>query len=195
MAKSKFAYVQISITRASWRAWQTRTPAHLLSQQRNAPLQNVSPAQSPTITSKTQTRGIMKDDEVSQVVAALGAPDFKAIEPHLLNLDKHLTLRSYIDGYTLSDTDKKIWITLRSNKVANAFLKKGSLVNLSRWFSYVEETHPEIQAEIKVADDAVRQKKAALSKAGASYNIALQDVQNGVVTRFPPEPSYVTSST
>lgn len=137
----------------------------------------------------------MKDDEVSQVVAALGAPDFKAIEPHLLNLDKHLTLRSYIDGYTLSDTDKKIWITLRSNKVANAFLKKGSLVNLSRWFSYVEETHPEIQAEIKVADDAVRQKKAALSKAGASYNIALQDVQNGVVTRFPPEPSYVTSST
>jgi glutamyl-tRNA synthetase len=131
----------------------------------------------------------MNGDEVETLVSALSAPDYKAIEPHLLRLDKYLTLRSYIDGYQISDADVKLWIALRSNKVTNAFLKKGSLANLSRWFSFVEQSHPEIQSEIKVADDAVKAKKAALSKAGASYNIALQDADKGVVTRFPPEPS------
>jgi len=133
----------------------------------------------------------MNGDEVATLVSALSAPDYKAVEPHLLKLDKYLTLRSYIDGYQISDADVQLWIALRSNKVTNAFLKKGSLPNLSRWFSFVEQSHPEIQSEIKVADDAVKAKKAALSKAGASYNIALQDADKGVVTRFPPEPSQV----
>lgn len=137
---------------------------------------------------------MMKKDEVSKLAAALSAPDFKAIEPHLLQLDKHLTLRSYIDGYSTTAADTEIWVALRSNKVANAFLKRGTMVNISRWFTFIEETHPEIQLEIKVQDDAVKAKKAALSKAGASYNIALQDVEKGVVTRFPPEPSYVIPS-
>jgi len=141
---------------------------------------------SPTIQEHTNT---MKEDDVSNYASAFTALDFKAIEPHLLSLDKYLTVRSYIDGYTLSPADSKIWIALRSNKVANAFLKKGSLVNLTRWFVFIEESHPEIQSEIKVADDAAKAKKAASSKAGASYNIALKDVEKGVVTRFPPEPS------
>jgi glutamyl-tRNA synthetase len=132
----------------------------------------------------------MKEVELSNLAAAFSSSDFKLIEPHLLQLDKHLTLRSYIEGYTLSEADKKIWVALRSNKVTNAFLKRGTLANVSRWFAFIEDTHPEIQAEIKVQDDAVKAKKAALSKAGASYNLALQDVEKGVVTRFPPEPSY-----
>jgi len=136
----------------------------------------------------------MKEDEVSTIAAALSAPDFKSVEPHLLQLDKHLTLRSYIDGYTLSEADKKIWVALRSNKVTNAFLRRGILANIGRWFTFIAESHPEIQSEIKVQDDAVKAKKAALSKAGGSYNMALQDVEKGVVTRFPPEPSYVATS-
>ena len=47
------------------------------------------------------------------------------------------------------------------------------------------------QAEIKAADEARRGKVAAASRAGASYNLALQDANKGVVCRFLPEPSYV----
>jgi glutamyl-tRNA synthetase len=133
----------------------------------------------------------MKTQDLSQLAAKLEAPDFKTIEPHLLALDKHLILRTYIDGYSIGELDTKIWVTLRSNKVANAFLKRGALTNLGRWFNYVEQTHPEIQEEVKAKEEAEKAKKAAGSKAGASYNMALQDTDKGVVTRFPPEPSYV----
>lgn len=133
----------------------------------------------------------MKTADLSQLATALAAPDFKAIEPHLIALDKHLILRTFVDGYSLSKADQNIWVTIRSNKVANAFLKKGALPNLGRWFSYIEQSHPEIQEEIKAKDEKERARKAGLSKAGASYNMALQDVEKGVVTRFPPEPSYV----
>jgi glutamyl-tRNA synthetase len=135
----------------------------------------------------------MKTPELAALPTALAAPDFKAIEPHLIALDKHLILRTFVDGYTLGEADSKIWVTIRSNKVANAFLKRGALPNLGRWFTYIETTHPEIQEEIKAKDEAERARKAGLSKAGASYNLALQDVEKGVVTRFPPEPSYVPS--
>jgi len=131
----------------------------------------------------------MKTQDLLQLATSLAAPDFKAIEPHLAALDKHLILRTYVEGYSISEADTKIWITLRSNKVANAFIKKASLTNLSRWFNYIDQTHPEIQADIKAKDEAESAKKAAGSKKGASYNMALQDTEKGVVTRFPPEPS------
>ena len=73
--------------------------------------------------------------------------------------------------------------------MANAFVRRGALANLLRWFTFLEQTHPEIQEEVKLKDDAQKAKIAAGSKAGASYNMALQDTDKGVVTRFPPEPS------
>lgn len=130
----------------------------------------------------------MKLDELKPLEALLTA-DFRQIEPRLQALDKHLILRTYLDGYTLGDIDTKIWLALRGNRAAVSFIKRGSLANLARWFNYIEENHPEIQAEIKAKDAAAKAKVAAASKAGASYALALQNADQGVVTRFLPEPS------
>ena len=134
----------------------------------------------------------MTPDELLALVPSL-AGDFKSIDAHLRALDKHLTLRSYIDGYVLGDVDSKIWVALRSNRAALGFIRKGSLGNLSRWFTFVEKNHPEIQEEIKQAEAAKAAKQAAAGKAGGSYNITLPDADKGVVTRFLPEPSFVLS--
>lgn len=130
----------------------------------------------------------MKADELKALTPVLDK-DFKSIEPHLLALDKHLILRTYLDGYQLGDNDKAIWVTLRSNRAATAYILKGALANLQRWFAYVEATHPEIQDAIKAAEAEKRKKVAAASKAGGNYALALQDADKGVVTRFLPEPS------
>jgi len=134
----------------------------------------------------------MKEEELSLLVAALSKREFKSIEPHLVHLDEYLTLRSYIDGYTLSQADSTVWVAVRGHAVAHAFLKKSSLVNLSRWFAFIEQSHPELQQEFIVKDKETKSKRVAKSNSGASYNIALQDAEMGkVVTRFCPEPSYV----
>ena len=130
----------------------------------------------------------MKADELKALPAILSG-DFKTVEPHLHALDKHLILRTYLDGYQLGDNDHKIWVTLRSNRAATSFILKGSLVNLLRWFAWVEANHPEIQGDIKAAEAAKKAKTAAASKAGGNFNLALQDTDKGVVTRFLPEPS------
>ncbi|KAI0535150.1 tRNA synthetases class I, catalytic domain-containing protein [Xylaria digitata] len=130
----------------------------------------------------------MKVDELVAISESLGG-DFKAIEPHLIRLEKHLTLRTYLSGYTLSEFDTKIWVAIKSNRVAVSFVRKGSYANLYRWFTFVEQTHPEIQTEVKAADSARKAKVQAASRAGASYNLALQETDKGVVCRFLPEPS------
>jgi glutamyl-tRNA synthetase len=130
----------------------------------------------------------MKNEDLAQLPAKLGG-DFRSIEAHLRDLDKHLTLRSYLEGYSLSELETKIWQTLRGNKAAIGFVRKNTLPNLTRWFTFIEQSHPEIQEELKAADAAAKAKAQAASKAGASYNLALQDTEKGVVTRFLPEPS------
>jgi glutamyl-tRNA synthetase len=84
----------------------------------------------------------MKSADLIPLATSLAAPDFKAIEPHLAALDKHLILRTFVGGYSLSEADTKLWVTLRSNKVANAFLKKGALSNLSRSVSILSSSKP-----------------------------------------------------
>lgn len=125
----------------------------------------------------------MQQSEIEGLAAKL-VGDFRTIEPHLRDLDKHLTLRTYVQGYSLSDADKKIWQTLRGNKVAMGFVRKGSQANITRWFTYLEQAHPELQEETKAADAGTKAKSQ-----GANYNLALQDTDKGVVTRFLPEPS------
>ncbi|CAK7270186.1 hypothetical protein SEPCBS57363_003977 [Sporothrix epigloea] len=130
----------------------------------------------------------MKTDELQALPAKL-VGDFRAVEPALAALDKHLTLRTYLDGYTLSDVDSKIWVALAENRAAVSFVRRGTLVSLKRWFVFVEDRHPEIQESVKAATVARQAKVAAASRAGGSYNMSLKDADKGVVTRFLPEPS------
>ncbi|KAB8360900.1 hypothetical protein FH972_024633 [Carpinus fangiana] len=126
--------------------------------------------------------------------------NIKAVEGPLAELDAHLTLRSYISGYTISRADLIVWGTLRSNRVAASFTKTGARVNLSRWYSFIEsdahpfvtqavtDTHNAKNAETKKAAAASTDKKAG-GDDQVNFDIGLEDTSAGVVTRFPPEPS------
>ncbi|MCJ1398874.1 hypothetical protein MMC11_002075 [Xylographa trunciseda] len=120
---------------------------------------------------------------------SLYSTDFKSVEAPMQELDAHLTLRSYLVGYTVTMADFSTWGAIRGNRVAYAAIKKGSMVNLCRWFRFIEETNPWVPDAVQSLNQAAHEKKAAKSKEGASYDIALPDTDKGVVTRFPPEPS------
>ena len=115
--------------------------------------------------------------------------DFKSVEKPLYELDAHLTLRSYVVGYTLTIADLSMWGAIRGSKVAFAAVKKGNILNVSRWFKFIEETNIWIASAVQSANAQAAAKKATKSSEGASYDIALPDTEKGVVTRFPPEPS------
>lgn len=107
-------------------------------------------------------------------------PDPKAVH----DLDRYLTLRTYINGYELSDADIELWRAVRHNKVAIGLVKQGNKVvpNVARWFNFIEDTaHPSTELAVRPKEPGAEQ--------GASYDIGLPDTEKGVVTRFPPEPS------
>lgn len=124
-------------------------------------------------------------------VLSLLPADVKAIEEPLLELDSHLTIRTFLVGYKLTVADLVIWGAIRGNKIANAWVKKATLLNVTRWFKYIEETNPWVTEAVQALNAHAHEKKAAKSKEGGSFEIALPDTAKGVITRFPPEPSYV----
>ncbi|CDM29680.1 hypothetical protein DTO013E5_6065 [Penicillium roqueforti] len=132
--------------------------------------------------SKVETEWISQLDSLTIL-------DFKALDPVLQRLDTHLLMRSFVVGYSLSTPDIALWGAIRGNRVATAAVKKGSLVNLTRWFRFIEELCPWAPAAVESMNAVAKEKKVAKSKEGASYDIALKNTENGVVTRFPPEPS------
>ncbi|KAL3462538.1 tRNA synthetases class I, catalytic domain-containing protein [Aspergillus heterothallicus] len=122
-------------------------------------------------------------------VDAFASLDFKAIDPNLQKLNNHLILRSFVVGYALSTADIALWGALRGNRVAIGAIRKGALVNLTRWFTFLEELCPWAIAALEALNASAKEKKTAKAKEGASYDIALLNTEKGVVTRFPPEPS------
>lgn len=126
---------------------------------------------------------------VEQLKSDLSSTDFKSVEALLGQLDKDLTLRTYLQGYALSPADEQVWRAIRANSMASAIARRGDLSHLSRWLNYLEIAHPEIQTELSASQNRAQDKRAAASRAGGNYNIGLKGTENGVVTRFPPEPS------
>ncbi|EEP82642.1 glutamyl-tRNA synthetase [Uncinocarpus reesii 1704] len=112
----------------------------------------------------------------------------QVLDKPLKELDSHLTLRSYIVGYSLTLADIVIWGALRGNKVAIPNIKRNAK-NIARWSSFIEASYPWVSNGPAELQASAQKKRAAASAAGASYNIGLPNTENGVVTRFPPEPS------
>ena len=83
--------------------------------------------------------------------------------------------------------DVAVWGALRGNKVATTLRR--NCINISRWFELIEISNPWITTVVADLSNATRQRKAAASASGANYNIGLKNTENGIVTRFPPEPS------
>jgi glutamyl-tRNA synthetase len=121
--------------------------------------------------------------DAESAAPVLAAADFKTIGPLIAELDKHLTLRTYLGGYSLGEADEKVWTALRTNKVTIGLVRKGSYANVTRWFKFIEEAHPELKEKLNEG-----KAKSTEKRGGANYNIGLSNIEDGVVTRFPPEP-------
>ena len=117
--------------------------------------------------------------EWQQRAEAFKPLNMKQVEGPLAELDAHLTLRSYIVGYTVTDADIAVWKTIRGNRIAFNYVKQNLMLNLCRWFRFIDDTvKPGLDVPLRQKEDD-----------GANFEIGLQDTEHGVVTRFPPEPS------
>ena len=68
-------------------------------------------------------------DEWKQRAEKFNIKDRKALDAPFAELDSHLTLRSYIVGYSQTDADVAVYQAIRANHLAYSFLKQGLLVN------------------------------------------------------------------
>ncbi|KAI5797225.1 tRNA synthetases class I, catalytic domain-containing protein [Pyronema domesticum] len=117
----------------------------------------------------------------------LGGKDFKITSAALEELNNHLSLRTFLVGYTETIADITVYGALSANGQAIAALKRNHLPNLVRWFKYVSFID-RIGSVVDAFKAEVASKKKTKSKE-SNFEIGLLDTDKGVVTRFPPEPS------
>ncbi|KAL4960887.1 tRNA synthetases class I, catalytic domain-containing protein [Aspergillus stella-maris] len=117
----------------------------------------------------------------------LTVTDFRALDTPIQELESHLTLRSYIVGHSLTLADIVIWGALRSNRVIAGIRRTSH--NISRWFSYIESAYGWLPEAVAAFQGQAQQSKAAVKPQGVNYNIGLKNTENGIICRFPPEPS------
>lgn len=127
----------------------------------------------------------------------LTTKDFKKLSPELDVLEAHLNLRSFICDHRVSDADVAIWGALRSNPVMGGVLRGATYINISRWYSFLENDK-RFGGIVELMNQQLNELKKSLktNEGGkkkshkANFDIDLQDAKDGqVVTRFPPEPS------
>ncbi|TVY84574.1 putative cytoplasmic glutamate--tRNA ligase [Lachnellula suecica] len=118
------------------------------------------------------------------------ATDFKSLRSSLFELNSHLTLRSFIVGYSITVADLAVWATIRGNRICNSLIKQAPIQeNALRWYNYIEDSNTWLSETIAELTGFESKERAAASAAGASYEIDLPDIKGPMVTRFPPEPS------
>ncbi|KAG0171116.1 hypothetical protein DFQ28_001573 [Apophysomyces sp. BC1034] len=126
--------------------------------------------------------------------AKLGTSDFKLLDVAFKELNKYLTLRSYLVGYNVTLADVIVWGALKGSPVFARTLKtkKESLgVYLVRWYEFISSL-PIAQAAINGLSQKEKNGKNGKSKVSdqGKFEIGLTEAEMGqVVTRFPPEPS------
>ncbi|KAG9723291.1 hypothetical protein KCU59_g16236, partial [Aureobasidium melanogenum] len=99
--------------------------------------------------------------------------NLKQIEGPIAELDAHLTLRSYIVGYSATDADLDVWKAIRGNRIAHSsVIKQGLYINVSRWFNFIEETERPV---VELASRGKEMAKKAEGKADqGNYDIGLE---------------------
>ena len=115
--------------------------------------------------------------------------DFKKLSLGFDQLNNHLTLRSFIVGYSISIADFAIFGQLKSNAIFNKQVKNGKMsnVHLLRWFEFMNSLDC-VQLALKELENAKDLAKDRSDKGNMA--IPLTGAEMGkVVTRFPPEPS------
>ncbi|CEP09578.1 hypothetical protein [Parasitella parasitica] len=124
--------------------------------------------------------------------AKLTTSDFKSLDATYKELNKHLTLRSYIVGYHVTIADLVIWGTLRSSPVFARIVKtKPETLGtyLVRWYEYMTSLDAAEYALTAVQKHEKTSKGPKAADQG-KFEIGLTEAEMGkVCTRFPPEPS------
>lgn len=135
------------------------------------------------------SQGSLEDEWIAFTLTRLsgGSKDFKSTSAALEELNNHLTLRTFLVGYTLTIADISVWGALNGNGQAISAIKRNHLPNLVRWFRYIGSIE-RVSTVVESFKTELTTKKKAKSKEG-NYEIGLMDTDKGVVTRFPPEPS------
>ena len=105
----------------------------------------------------------------------------------LEELNNHLTLRTFLVGYSETIADIAVYGVISANAQAISAIKRNHLPNMVRWFKYISALD-QVGSVVDAFKAELVSRKKTKSKE-SSFDIGLLDTEKGVVARFPPEPS------
>ncbi|KAF3926787.1 hypothetical protein ABW21_db0209615 [Orbilia brochopaga] len=137
--------------------------------------------------------GKLEEEWIVFAASRLLGADYRGAVKAIEELDSHLTLRTFIVGYTPSVADIAVYGILRGNSQFYSLVRKTTYLNAHRWAKYMESAPSSVSAldAYKAAADARKPASAGDRKKtqAGNFDIGLSNTEKGVVTRFPPEPS------